>query len=195
MTLDEAIKHEEELADGHDRIKQIKAVTLEECRRAEEHRQLAEWLKDYKRLKEQEPIDCANAEHDADGCLGYSTDRGGYSYCQTCLECPKASINNWDKEQEPCDDAISKSATLDAIIKRLGIKNETYLLEAERVIYQQILAMPPISPKPKMGQWEWVQYDSNPNIGNWNCSECRCIGRSYFNYCPNCGAKMQEVEQ
>ncbi len=53
---------------------------------------------------EQEPIDCTNAEHDADGCLGYSTDRGGYSYCQTCLECPKASINNRDKEQEPCDD-------------------------------------------------------------------------------------------
>ena len=54
----------------------------------------------------QEPIDCANAEHHAEGCLGYSTDRGGYSYCQTCEECPKASINNRDKEQEPCDDCI-----------------------------------------------------------------------------------------
>jgi len=52
MTLDEAIKHEEELADGHDRIKQIKAVTLEECRCAEEHRQLAEWLKELKAHRE-----------------------------------------------------------------------------------------------------------------------------------------------
>ena len=49
MTLDEAIKHEEEVADGHDRIKQIKAVTLEECKRAAEHRQLAEWLRELKR--------------------------------------------------------------------------------------------------------------------------------------------------
>lgn len=53
MTLDEAIKHAEEVADGHDRIKQIKAVTLEECKRAEEHRQLANWLKELKQLREQ----------------------------------------------------------------------------------------------------------------------------------------------
>lgn len=43
-------------------------------------------------------------------------------------------------------DCIDRQATLDAIIKRLGIKNETYLLEAERVIYQQILAMPSVTP-------------------------------------------------
>ncbi len=59
---------------------------------------------DMESMESQEPIDCANADHDADGCLGYSTDRGGYSYCQTCLECPKASINNRDIEQESNDD-------------------------------------------------------------------------------------------
>lgn len=48
MTLDEAIKHCEEVVDSHNRIKQIKAVTLEECRCADEHRQLAEWLKELK---------------------------------------------------------------------------------------------------------------------------------------------------
>lgn len=53
MTLEEAIKHAEEVADGHDRIKQIKTVTLEECKCAEEHRQLAEWLKELKQLREQ----------------------------------------------------------------------------------------------------------------------------------------------
>lgn len=53
MTIDEAIKHEEKFADSHDRIKQIKAVTLEECIRAAEHRQLAEWLKELKQLREQ----------------------------------------------------------------------------------------------------------------------------------------------
>ena len=54
MTLDEAITKAEEVAEQCDR----------ECRKvypnaksnyAKEHRQIAEWLKDYKRLKEQEP--------------------------------------------------------------------------------------------------------------------------------------------
>ena len=59
MTLDEAILHAEEVADYHDRIKQIKAVTLGECRCADEHRQLAEWLKELKAYKEQQP--CGDA--------------------------------------------------------------------------------------------------------------------------------------
>ena len=47
MTLDEAIMHAEEVASRKfdDRVHCIKC--------AEEHRQLAEWLKDYRRLKEQ----------------------------------------------------------------------------------------------------------------------------------------------
>lgn len=58
---------------------------------------------------------------------------------------------------------------------------------------------------PKIGRWEWVQYDYNPKLGNWHCSECRCIvvecvdkeekgGIPLYKYCPQCGAKMQEAE-
>lgn len=57
----------------------------------------------------------------------------------------------------------------------------------------------------KTGNWEWVQYDSNPNIGNWHCSECNRIVCGAiknaanpifyaYNYCPNCGARMAESE-
>lgn len=51
------------------------------------------------------------------------------------------------------------------------------------------------------GYWEWVQYDSNPNIGNWHCSECRTIiphmpeetdNTPIYKWCPMCGAKMKE---
>ena len=49
MTLDEAIIHCEEVADRCD-------VTDGNIKCANEHRQLAEWLKDYKRLIEQEPF-------------------------------------------------------------------------------------------------------------------------------------------
>ena len=42
----------------------------------------------------------------------------------------------------------------------------------------------------RTGHWEWVQYESNPNIGNFHCSECRFIPLKISNYCPNCGARM-----
>ncbi len=64
MTLDEAIKHAEEVAERKDKeaydlkydydmnVSDI-VTECETC--ADEHRQLAEWLKDYKRLLEQQP--------------------------------------------------------------------------------------------------------------------------------------------
>ena len=85
MTLDEAIKHAEEVAKEQDKlckryddasgysrshneaIRTTDAKRCEEC--AEEHRQLAEWLRDYKRLKEQEPCDDCISRQDALDCL------------------------------------------------------------------------------------------------------------------------------
>lgn len=57
----------------------------------------------------------------------------------------------------------------------------------------------------KTGHWEWVQYDYNPKLGNWHCSECRCIvvecvgkenkgGIPLYKYCPQCGIKMKSQE-
>jgi hypothetical protein len=43
------------VAEGHEKIKRIKAVTLEECKCAEECRQLAEWLKELKMYREMIP--------------------------------------------------------------------------------------------------------------------------------------------
>lgn len=71
MTIDEAIKHAEEIADTceyeaskYDMSDSYEShVACQEGKCAEEHRQLAEWLKELKRLKEQEPtIDKIRAE-------------------------------------------------------------------------------------------------------------------------------------
>lgn len=63
MTIDEAIKHCEEVAEANERTCKAKPnVNLEkyiEC--AAEHRQLAEWLKELKRYKEYGP--CAFCKH------------------------------------------------------------------------------------------------------------------------------------
>lgn len=50
-------------------------------------------------------------------------------------------------EQQPTsEDCISRQETLDAIIKELGIRNESYLLECERPIYNAVKDMPPVIP-------------------------------------------------
>jgi hypothetical protein len=59
MTIDEAIKHAEEVAEEKENegklLCQSEGASIGCLTCAEEHRQLAEWLKDYKRLLEQEP--------------------------------------------------------------------------------------------------------------------------------------------
>lgn len=77
MTLDDAIKHAEEVVEENEKLantyesfrdfgnpkSSITTGHYECMRRAEEHRQLAEWLKDYKRLLEQQHTDdCVSME-------------------------------------------------------------------------------------------------------------------------------------
>lgn len=45
--------------------------------------------------------------------------------------------------------------------------------------------------KKRKGKWEFVQYDANPNIGNWHCTNCRGIAIAQYNFCPICGAEMR----
>jgi hypothetical protein len=143
MTLEEAIKTYTSNAE-YERIH----GNLQGCL---DFRQLAEWLRDYKRLK----------------------------------------------EQQPCEDAISRQAAIDAFgdVHPLDYNAQAYL--------SKIKELPPVSVAEKTGRWEWVQYDGNPNIGNWHCSECNRIvcgaitAKSpvyTYKYCPNCGAKMKVEE-
>ena len=52
--------------------------------------------------------------------------------------------------------------------------------------------------EPKHGRWEYTDYGG---VGNWHCSECHniVVGINGFpnltQYCPNCGARMDEVEE
>lgn len=169
MTLDEAIKHEEEVAEEKDMqagfdtdylCYQMSDTERNQCKKcAEEHRQLAEWLKDYRRLL----------------------------------------------EQQPCDDCVSRQAVLE-FLKGFEILHNHDELRSN-LIYG-IMDMPPVMTEPKMGRWmrktkvEGV-YDI-AGIKTWGvkcqCEKCDFTTTviedfGYYNYCPNCGAKMQEVEE
>lgn len=96
-------------------------------------------------------------------------------------------------EQQPTD-AVSRQAVLDGLasIAKAKAKSDTQKSLMGRVMFF-VEQFPSVTPQQKVGYWEWLQYDGNPNIGNWHCSECHCIGRSYFDYCPACGIKMSEI--
>lgn len=75
LDLESAIKHCEEVAEEQDKLckryndasgytqshnEDIRTIEAKQCEKcAKEHRQLAEWLKDYKRLKDQKPCEGA----------------------------------------------------------------------------------------------------------------------------------------
>ena len=89
------------------------------------------------------------------------------------------------------------TAVIDNKVIITAVKNGTPLEESEDCVSRQ-----------KVGQWEWEQehFTKNKNWGNWHCSECReiitvCetdwakINKPIYKYCPDCGAKMQEVQE
>lgn len=74
------------------------------------------------------------------------------------------------------------------------------------IYFKDTMMIKGVVQEPKTGHWEWVQYDYNPKLGNWHCSECRCIvvecvnknekgGIPIYKYCPQCGAKMEGVQE
>lgn len=104
-------------------------------------------------------------------------------------------------KQEPCEDAISRQAAIDAIESWLSCDDyndtERHIMRAmQSVLYD----LPPVTLQPKTGRWEDIKSlwgGKWEMIDNYKCSVCgelEVSGNDY-KYCPNCGAKMQEVEE
>lgn len=94
------------------------------------------------------------------------------------------------------DDLISRQAAIDTIGKEPDY-DDGMVFEALSHAQRDVALLPAVDAVPVVhGEWVWVQYDANPEIGNFHCSKCRFIpaafnmAKRYLNYCPNCGAKM-----
>lgn len=96
-------------------------------------------------------------------------------------------------EQETCEDAISRTY-IEPIVEELEnicINGDEYILS----LLSNIKNAPPVQPQPKMGHW--VRVDSD----KLKCSECEVVHfiaqypDGKIDWCPNCGAKMQEVKE
>ena len=164
MTLDEAIKHCEEVAEelrnvdmgeldalycGDTECIEARKNDCIEC--ANEHKQLAEWLKELKQFK----------------------------------------------EQKSCEDTVNRQSVLDINFKQIML---TTANPAE-MIRQKVKALPPATPKRKVGEW----IKKNNDYFDWyECSECGygSDGEMKYNrlcdvrtkFCPDCGSQNLKGE-
>lgn len=94
-------------------------------------------------------------------------------------------------EMQPCEDAISRQAAIDAIRK---CHCEEWV---KADIGASIEALSPVTPAEKVGQWKRISMDKYVQhaMAYYKCSVCGKDIIGTHNYCPSCGAKMQEVEE
>lgn len=76
------------------------------------------------------------------------------------------------------DDLISRQAAVELCMKYNGVG------WVWSQILDEIKALPSIE---QHAQWEYVDYGG---MGNYHCTTCLAIGNKNYNYCPNCGARM-----
>lgn len=90
-------------------------------------------------------------------------------------------------KQEPCADMVSRDAMWDVLQKLYGTEGE---------LVEELMSLPPVLPMPKMGRWIDIMVGDVPAQA---CDQCNTFYPLAYTggghkYCPNCGAKMQEVE-
>jgi len=101
--------------------------------------------------------------------------------------------------KEFCEDAISRQA-VEEMIKAEMPERGTWMIEGDTEkdtvcevcadLIQKLSALPSVTSQPKIGRW----IARNSFLLQYKCSECGWESEKY-NYCPNCGAEMRDVEK
>lgn len=169
MTLDEAIKHCEKVAEGNEEAAEKLAARetyAEKCKKcAEEHRQLAEWLKELKAYREQDG-DAISRQAAIDGAdVIIARDTSGNN------DVVKA-MTAWKSYVEGLPPVTPKPKTAKPKIGR-WIYGEDNLGTGRDGWYCN-----------QCGHFEFWDYSSNMKSAKLKLP----------NPCPNCGAQMQEVK-
>jgi len=87
-------------------------------------------------------------------------------------------------------DLISRQAALD-IYDDYNVAVENGELEAYRKHKNRLLKLPPVKPQSKTGHWIFDEILDK----HYYCSECKSMGVDYWDFCPNCGARMVEPQE
>lgn len=106
----------------------------------------------------------------------------------------------------PCEDAISRQAVKDMLMREWTRYIPMDLDVNLSFVLAKVGELPPVTPLPKIGKWYNIRVQGQIDdeiIEAFACSRCNAI--SVFrmtgdgeivngDFCPNCRAKMQEVE-
>ena len=181
-----------------------------------EFRQLAEWLKDYKRLLEQKPTITSTVIKQ----MRDATPEEREAIAKYIKSISKPTGIVFDEEQEQLDfvqphkripvtltvsgDLISRETVCDYIAEFINHEYSTQS-ECEMVdsMIDGIQHMPPVKPQEPTGHW--ILQPSNKEQGErdfiwWKCSECGQViysetekdRREYHAFCGRCGANMSQ---
>lgn len=132
---------------------------------------------------EQQQRDCNTCKH---------SDNGNCAYTEECHECMWKS----KYEKQPCDDCISREAVDEYITNLLS----GYLYDEERTRLEELTAyiweLPSVQPTRTTGKWivcDVVKFGDFVGTEKYECSKCHHrVGAFKSNFCPNCGARMEE---
>ena len=106
-----------------------------------------------------------------------------------CTDCIIEKSDDFIKSRSEipntCGDAISREAVIDCFKKW-----QPYLATRLWDFEQELSALPSVTPQPKIGHWIFDEILDK----HYYCSECKSMGVDYWDYCPNCGAKMEVKE-
>ena len=100
-------------------------------------------------------------------------------------------------EQEPCDDVISRPAAIKAAMQDVSDRRtHGFNLGATRAA-NRIKLLPSVNPQPKTGRWV-EEVDDYGEVMGWHCDKCYedsgFTTDCKWNFCPNCGTKMEVGE-
>lgn len=207
MDLDSAIQHCEEVAIS--KTKQVEngdwekgSSTERDCIAcAEEHQQLAEWLKELKAYKEQsgDAISRNDVIDTLNNMYRYVADE--LTLCSTGKKFEGTEVFIVDDVYEEiaenlpsvnphpieCGDAISRQAVLEVQAKYAEYVGTTKFWQMR----DDIKALPPVTPQQRTGRWV---KEGQGGRYKWMCSNCGTHHRALYDYCPSCGTRMEVKE-
>ena len=95
-----------------------------------------------------------------------------------------------------CEDAVSRQAAIRAIeALQLPIMREAstcyqFKFSGMSEAKEAVENLPSVTPQQRMGRWEYRNIANSTIVGYW-CDNCHIGSSRTYNYCPNCGCKME----
>lgn len=92
-------------------------------------------------------------------------------------------------------DLISRQAAIDAVADLYWMDERLLNFKKEiDATFDKIKALPSAQPEPMPKRGEWI-FHSIESPYRWECNKCGDKVRARYNFCPNCGAKMERSEE